>query len=280
MFYDCFFQLLIEGCSSLQSVRKEFYGFLAGQAVALKRLRLPSNGLSNAAPNERELLDVLRRLSNLTELDLSGNNLTSVPSQPMEANHRNALKNLTRLDLRNNQIAVIGVFAFIFAPKLEWLDLSDNPIVRFDAYFLTVFAYREERSDSLWVNLSSRHQVEPVFDVNSLEVNGRQNCTLVIGGFRRLTAAHLDAFENFLENKYEEHSYRIYWENRWANLTCDCDTLDLLDNAYRIKWHRFVGTPIYCHGFRNLKLLQLSDKHLPNCTHKARPACRRIDKYF
>ena len=69
--------------------------------------------------SNRFLICLFRGLTNLVDLDLSGNALASVPTSAVED-----CKYLMRLDLRSNPISSVGSEAFTGLSELVHLDLS------------------------------------------------------------------------------------------------------------------------------------------------------------
>lgn len=68
------------------------------------------------------------KLSNLIELDLSNNSLTTIPSQSLAE-----CPGLRRLSLAGNRISDIKSRSFLPLIKLNWLDLSRNVIYHLDS---------------------------------------------------------------------------------------------------------------------------------------------------
>lgn len=78
-----------------------------------------------ACKRYESISDALQAPETACQLDLSGQNLTSVPKELLE------LKNLTQIDLSNNNLASFP-YELLKLPKITNLNLSENNINEFD----------------------------------------------------------------------------------------------------------------------------------------------------
>lgn len=122
-------------------------------------LVVTNSGLTNSKAENGELIDDLSSLFFLQSLDLSGNELASIPAHtPHILVFDNQLSFLTKLDLSSNQISTIGDSAFYYMPNLEWVDLSNNPLVRLDS---CLFCGPNFGNKPLFVNLTFSADHDP-----------------------------------------------------------------------------------------------------------------------
>ncbi|XP_038057427.1 leucine-rich repeat-containing protein 24-like [Patiria miniata] len=160
-----------------------------GQMVALQHLKLNDLSAANNASVEDSIPDsAFDGLSNLRNLELSGNRLTKIPSAVK------TLPNLTTVSLYLNSIQSVNADDFHQPSLLEWLDLEYNSLVEIPTSALAEFQHLTD----LYLNYNHI----PV--IPSLAFLHNPRLAILYMSYTNLTTIEKDAFDGLgrLETLY------------------------------------------------------------------------------
>ncbi|RWS06275.1 protein slit-like protein [Dinothrombium tinctorium] len=136
-----FRKITIDKCN-VDSIHPNAFG---GSPMMTEYFNMRGNTIQPMAVNS--LLKAITNMPTLRSIDLSYNNIETIPSNAFKA-----LKNLTDLDLQGNDIKSIGDFAFAELSSLDLLNLDHNEISSIKA---NSFACQGSRNFRLVISLNS-----------------------------------------------------------------------------------------------------------------------------
>ena len=163
-----------------------------------------------------ELESYLETLDDIKELNLSNNNIKSLP-----ANLFWNWNKLTRLNLSNNQIEEIDLETFSRVPNLEYLDLSNNKIKNLDTVL-------KDLSSLKYIKLD-HNQITNLTTDSFLQNSKLEVITL---GYNRVESIEIWSFEmqkNLIELHLNQNCIKKLEDETWLGLS-SLTRLDLSKN--------------------------------------------------
>ena len=143
-------------------------------------------------------------VENVTSLDLSNNNITSVDVDSFAMFYE-----LRYLNLSNNRISLLDNNTFYPLRKLESLDVSYNSLTKLDGGLIRLFNLR-----SIWFNNNNISQVDP-------NIVGQENVALVYFNLNNNSLTYLDPWPYTTYQTYQRRVYREFFiqHNKISELT-------------------------------------------------------------